>query len=120
MEQYESKMADLGQVDNVSVTDDETSSVKKNTIGTARHLRRRATKSIESRLSTTNYSNDDAYPPFYEPQKEFKLIISELKSEDWQIGNEAINRMRRIVKHHIDLLNPGILKTIVPDIARMG
>lgn len=62
-------MADLGQADNVSVTDDETSSVKKKAMGTARHLRRRGTKSFESRLSTTNYSNDDAFPPFYEPQK---------------------------------------------------
>jgi len=69
MEQYESKMADLTHPDHVSITDDETSSVKKNAIGTARHLRRRATKSFESRLSTTNYSSDDPFPPFYEPQK---------------------------------------------------
>ena len=68
MENYEVRVPDI-QGDNMSITDDETSSMKKKVIGTARHLRRRNNKSIESRLSTTNYSNDDAFPPFHEPQR---------------------------------------------------
>jgi hypothetical protein len=67
LEHYEGKVADING-DNISV-DDETSSVKKKVFGTNRHLRRRGNKSFESRLSTTNYSNDDPFPPFQDPQK---------------------------------------------------
>ena len=58
-------MPELSQADNISMTDDETSSLKKKSFGTARMLRRRGNKSVESRLSTTNYSSDDAFPPFH-------------------------------------------------------
>ena len=70
-------------------------------------------------MSTTNYSNDDAFPPFHEPQKELKNIMAELKSDDWQISNDALTKMRRINKHHSELLGGSVLKCIVPDIVKM-
>ncbi len=67
--EYESNIKGENQAEIISVTDDETSSLKKKTMGTARYLRRRGNKSIESRLSTTNYSNDDGFPPYNDPNK---------------------------------------------------
>jgi hypothetical protein len=102
------------------VTDDETSSLNKKTSGTARYLRRRGQKSIESRLSTTNYSNDDGLPPFHDPNKELKLTLLELKSDDWQIANEALTKMRRFIRHHSDLLIGPTVKAVVPDVMKLS
>jgi hypothetical protein len=119
LEHYDPKGPDASHPDLSSLTDDETSSVKKKTFGTARQLRRRGNKSLESRLSTTNYSNDDTFPPFYEPQKELKLIIEELKSDDWQISNEALTKMRRITQHHSEMLVNSVLKNVMPDVIKL-
>jgi hypothetical protein len=75
---------------------------------------------VESRLSTTNYSNDDSLPPFNDPNKEFKSITAELKSDDWQISNEALVKLRRIIRHHSDLLVLSTTKALMPDIMKLS
>ena len=103
---------------NTSMTDDSSKGKKK---VEPRYLRRRTNKSIESRLSTTNYStNGDAFmKPFQDPQKQLKNIMTELKSDDWQISNEAINKLRRMLINHTQLLTQNVTKAIVPDIMRL-
>jgi hypothetical protein len=41
-------------------------------------------------------------------------VLTEIKSEDWEICFETLNKIKRINAHHKDLLNPAVLKVIVP------
>ena len=75
---------------------------------------------MESRLSTTNYSNDDAFPPFQDPIKQLKNMVNELKSQDWQVSNEGLNKLRRIIMHHSELLTTGTLKSITVDLMKLA
>ena len=45
--------------------------------------------------------------------------MTELKSEDWQVSNEAISKLRRILINHPEQLGPSITKAIVPDIMKL-
>jgi hypothetical protein len=45
--------------------------------------------------------------------------VVELKSEDWQVSNEALNKMRRIIMHHDELLINSVIKSIVPDLLKL-
>ena len=120
IESYDSKIKEISQAEVISITDDETSSVKKKGLGTGRYLKRRGHKSIESRLSTTNYSNDDGLPPFNDPVKELKNILVEIKSDDWQVANEALIKLRRIIRHHAELLVSSTTKALIPDVVKLS
>jgi hypothetical protein len=47
-------------------------------------------------------------------------MLIELKSEDWQVSNEALNKFRRIVIHHSELLTVPNLKIATPDLMRLA
>ena len=71
----EPKISEISHMGNTALTDDSSKGRKK---VEPRYLRRRTNKSIESRLSTTNYSNngDGYWKPFQDPQKELKNIMA--------------------------------------------
>lgn len=48
------------------------------------------------------------------------MTLLELKSDDWQIANEALTKMRRLIRHHSDLLVGGTVKALVPDIMKLS
>jgi hypothetical protein len=58
------------------------------------------------------------FPPFGDPNKELKALQIEIKSEDWQVSNEALNKLRRMVLHHAELLTPAVTKTLLPDLMK--
>lgn len=47
-------------------------------------------------------------------------MLVELKSDDWQVSNEALNKFRRIIMHHADLLTSGTLKSATPDLMKLA
>lgn len=68
---------------------------------------------------TVNYSLDqDTLKPFNDPDKELKNLINELKSDDWQIAFDSINKLRRIIANHDSLLNNSVIKLIVADLMK--
>ena len=48
----------------------------------------------------TKYIPENELEPFTNPEIEYKLCQSELKSTNWSSNFDAINNLRRIVKFH--------------------
>lgn len=57
--------------------------------------------------------------PFEHSEREFKIILEQLKSEEWQVGFEALNRLRRIIENHSELIVPPYVHAIVQDILKL-
>ena len=45
-------------------------------------------------------------------------MLLEIRSEDWQVSFEALNKTKRIVFHHKEYLTQPVLKILVPEIVR--
>ena len=44
----------------------------------------------------------------------------QIKSDDWQLCNEALTKLRRVINHHSQLLNTSTTRVIIPDVMKLS
>jgi hypothetical protein len=47
--------------------------------------------------SKTEYTSREGLMPLDNCEKEFKVLLEQLKSEEWQISFEALSKLRRVI-----------------------
>lgn len=60
----------------------------------------------------SDYLTKEDLKPLRDPEKEMRLILSDLKSSDWKVQFEATNKLRRLISFHPDVILGSATATI--------
>ena len=76
-------------------------------------------KTLDHKNSTSEYLSKDELTPLNEPERDFKEILNALKSNDWKVLFDTVNRLRRLIEFDSNMIiNAGqtVIHSLVMDI----
>lgn len=98
-------------------TDDEKEeNLSEKSYGMLKSFRKKIIRNMDSK---TEYATRDMLMPFEHSDREFRLVMEQLKSEEWQVSFEALNKLRRIIENHAELIVSPFIHSIVQDTLKL-